>query len=69
MRCAATRLRISDADAGLVCTVNAMSGMRQCIPQDAGVTSDLPTRSYTNTTMSCPDAGADGPADAANDGP
>jgi hypothetical protein len=69
-RCSAMQQCIcdDDCDANLSCAVNTMTGMRQCMPADAGVHMDFPTCGYSNTPVSCPDAGAGAPADAAAGG-
>jgi hypothetical protein len=69
-RCATMQQCLCDGDCGanLVCAVNTMTGMRQCMPADAGVGEDFPTCGYTDAPPSCPDAGSDAPTDAATDG-
>jgi hypothetical protein len=54
-RCQAGQQCICDGDCDehLVCAVNPMSGMRQCAPQDAGVTKDFPTCSYKDPPLPC----------------
>jgi hypothetical protein len=69
-RCQAGQQCICDGDCDehLVCTVNPMSGMRQCAPQDAGVTKDFPTCGYEDPPLPCSDGGADAPTDAETGG-